>query len=241
MGRVSLEESWQSARSEIKALHHEIATLKSKFSELEHEHYTGMSQQVSSSTIIIISYFVLIGMKCIKLLLHPVKALKTTISSVHPFEHVIECSNIPKENVGGWFWVNSGGVNSCKDVALSFPKNAKKSFCLILNLFEFDWCCDQMEKPKKLRNLSASGGWTSGWRILSSHIKAAPVASNTTRKQGSGHPSRDDYSSAPTFVASTFTGHNSSATTTTTTAIERRRSHSIASTVSAKGWRNSIS
>jgi hypothetical protein len=54
MGRVSLEESWQSARSEIKALHHEIATLKSKFSELEHEHYTGMSQQVSSSTIIII-------------------------------------------------------------------------------------------------------------------------------------------------------------------------------------------
>lgn len=101
MGRVSLEESWQSARIEIKALHHEIATLKSKFSELEHEHYTGMSQQVSSSTIIIISYFVLIGMKCIKLLLHPVKALKTTISSVHPFEHVIECSNIPKENVGG--------------------------------------------------------------------------------------------------------------------------------------------
>jgi len=143
MGRVSLEESWQSARSEIKALHHEIATLKSKFSELEHEHYTGMSQQ--------------------------------------------------------------------------------------------------MEKPKKLRNLSTSGGWTSGWRILSSHIKAAPVASNTTSKQGSGHPSRDDYSSAPTFVASTFTGHNSSATTTTTTAIERRRSHSIASTVSAKGWRNSIS
>ncbi len=78
MGRVSLEESWQSARSEIKALHHEIATLKSKFSELEHEHYTGMSQQVSSSTIIII------GMKCVKLLLHPVKALETTISSVHP-------------------------------------------------------------------------------------------------------------------------------------------------------------
>jgi hypothetical protein len=85
MGRVSLEESWQSARSEIKALHHEIATLKSKFSELEHEHYAGMSQQVSSSSLTSSSsHFVFIGIKCIKLLLCPVKALETTISSVHP-------------------------------------------------------------------------------------------------------------------------------------------------------------
>jgi hypothetical protein len=35
-------------------------------------------------------------------------------------------------------WVFSGGVKSCKDVALSFLKNAKKFFYLILNLFEFD-------------------------------------------------------------------------------------------------------
>jgi hypothetical protein len=89
MGRVSLEESWQSARSEIKALHHEIATLKSKFSELEHEHYTGMSQQVSSSTIIIIYYFVFFPL-CLhwnemhKTSLASCKALETTISSVHP-------------------------------------------------------------------------------------------------------------------------------------------------------------
>ncbi len=104
MGRVSLEESWQSARSEIKALHHEIATLKSKFSELEHEHYTGMSQQVSSSTII--SYFVFFPL-CLywnemhKTSLASCQSLETKISSVHPFEHVIECSNIPKENGGG--------------------------------------------------------------------------------------------------------------------------------------------
>ena len=45
-GGLSLQESWQSARRDIKSLKQEIERMKSKFSDLEQD-YTGMTQQVS--------------------------------------------------------------------------------------------------------------------------------------------------------------------------------------------------
>lgn len=44
-GGLSLQESWQSARRDIKSLKQEIERMKSKFSDLEQD-YTGMTQQV---------------------------------------------------------------------------------------------------------------------------------------------------------------------------------------------------